>query len=223
MRATAAAVQARRASRSGIISHGLIWVRAQNRATGGAETLGLWTGADHQIFMGRTYYGAGGVLNLPEIRTEIGLAVRSLSIGLSAVSPEVELLLRGYEPKSAPIEIHRAEFDDGGNLLATPERMFRGWINRAPIIHDPIEDQDGNIVVPASATIDCVSNSRMLTLFGKNVKSDAQQRERQGDRFRRHATAAAEAEVEWGERRHRPSVSRNISQATSEQRSGIDR
>ena len=196
MRATAAAVQSRRASRSGITSHALIWVQAKNRSTGATESLGLWTGADHQQFMGRTYYGAGNVLDAPAIQSEIGLEVRRLRLGLSAVSNEVETLLRGYEPKGAPIEIHRAEFDENGNLLAAPERIFKGWVNGAPIVTPAIGGE-------ASAAIECVSNSRMLTLFGAKVKSDAQQRQRDGDRFRKNATSAADAKVYWGEARAR--------------------
>lgn len=214
MRATAAAVQSRRASRSGITSHALIWIQAKNRNTQATESLGLWTGPDHQQFMGRTYYGAGNVLEMGAIQTEIGLSVRRLRIGLSAVSGEVEMMLRGYEPKGAPVEVHRAEFDDGGVLLATPERIFKGWINTAPIVTPAIGGM-------ATAAIECVSNSRMLTLFGKNVKSDAQQRQRDGDRFRRNATSAGEAKIYWGEHRARAasvSVSRPPS-AVSDQRS----
>lgn len=39
--------------RQGLLTHVLLWITAQNRSTGAPESIGLWTGADHQDFVDR--------------------------------------------------------------------------------------------------------------------------------------------------------------------------
>lgn len=195
MRSLDPAVAAHRASRAATHAEILVWVSARNRGTGATEALGLWTGADHETFtiggQARTYYGAGAVLDVPDIEAATGLEVRSYEIGLSAISPEVEMLLRGYDPRQAPVEMHRAEYDTDGNLLAAPERIFKGWVDGTPIITPPV----GGV---AAASLRIVSNARMLTRYGAGTKSDEAQQRRSGDRFRRYGSIAGEVEVVWG-------------------------
>ena len=201
MRSLDPAVAARRAARVSTHVEVLVWVSAKNRSTGAVETLGLWTGADHETFtiggQSRVYYGAGNVLDVPDIEAGVGLEVRTYQIGLSAISPEVEVLLRGYDPRQAPVEIHRAEYDDAGTLLAAPERIFKGWVDGTPIITPAV----GGV---AAASLSIVSNARMLTRYAGVTKSDEVQQQRSGDRFRRYGSIAAEAEVVWGAHKHKP-------------------
>ena len=212
MRYTDPQIQARRARRAGIVSHALIHVEARIRGSRAPAPLGLWTGDDHLDFtiegQRRTYYAAS-VLDVPVIRSEIGLAVRRLRIGLVKISPAVEQLIRGYDVRGARIQIHRAEYDDDGNLIEAPERLFKGWVNGAPIVTDAIQNDAGMVIVPSRASLECVSNSRMLTMHGNRTKSDEMQRQRGGDRFRRYATVAAEATVYWGS--HAPATAPTIS------------
>lgn len=191
-------VAARRAARAGTHAEALVWVEARNRSTGLIETMGLWTGVDHQIFTiggeSRTYYGAGNVLDVPDIPSRMGVAIQTLTISVAFASPEVEMLLRGYDPRLCRAEIHRAEFDADEKLIATPERLFKGWINGAPSVTPAIGGA-------ATASLELVSNARMLTRRGSATKSDQYQRRRSGDRFRRYATLAESATVYWGEER----------------------
>lgn len=174
----------------------LVWISAKHRTTGALERMGLWTGDDHQDFtirgQTRTYFGAGRILQVPTIQAVVGLEVRRINISLAAVNNEVEVLLRGYDARFAPAEIHRAEFDGNGNLLAEPERLFKGWINAAPITTPPAGGT-------GTATLEIVSNARMLTRFGAMTKSDQMQQLRTGDRFRRWATLTRAAAIFWGE------------------------
>lgn len=219
MRYTDPKIQARRASRTGIVSHALVYVEARIRGTRTLAPLGLWTGDDHEDFtiggQRRTYY-ASSVLDVPPIRTEIGLSVNRLRLGLSSVSAAVEQLIRGYDVKGARVQIHRAEYDDDGNLIAAPERIFKGWVNGAPIVVGAIENSDGMMITPGSASLECVSNTRMLTIHGSRTKSHEIQRQRQGDEFRRYATASASATVYWGS--HAPATAPTISAAVERAR-----
>ncbi|MFE3839657.1 hypothetical protein ABNX41_21770, partial [Rhodobacteraceae bacterium PA1-206B] len=71
MRTLPAAVAAHLAARKPLLVHQLLWISARNRTSGAVETLGLWTGEDHQsITVGgqsRTYYGAGAVLGIDPV------------------------------------------------------------------------------------------------------------------------------------------------------------
>ncbi|MTH62113.1 hypothetical protein [Paracoccus litorisediminis] len=200
MRSLAAAVVSRRAARVATHAESLVWISAKNRTTGAVESIGFWTGADHRVFsiggQSRTYYGAGSLLEIPTIEASIGLEVRNITLGLSAISPEVEIALRGYECRFAPVQIHRAEYDDNGNLLAEPERIFKGWANSAPIVTPPIDGA-------SRASLEVVSNARALTRYGALTKSDQFQRLRSGDRFRRYSTLTQSADIYWGQDRHR--------------------
>jgi len=201
VRDLAPAVAARRAARAATHAETLVWVSAKNRVTGAVETMGLWTGDDHLPFtirgQERVYYGAGNVLQVPPIQAVIGREVRTIQVSLAATSPEVELLVRGYDPRFSPCEIHRAEYDEDGELLAEPERVFKGWVNGAPI-STPAVGGSGSI------SLELVSNARMLTRYGAATKSDQVQRRRQGDRFRRYATLPSASTVYWGEEHIRP-------------------
>lgn len=198
MRQIDPAIAAHRASRSANIAHVLIWIAARNRQTGAIETLGLWTGDDHYKFIidgeARLYYGAGAVLECDPIEAATGLDVRNHEIRLSSASPEVLAAILGYNPRFAPVEIHRAEFDVNGALIAAPERNFRGWIDGSPFTWPEIGGEQ-------DLRVQLVSEARGLTLFSGATKSDACQSRRGGCRFRRYGSVSDTVEVAWGEHR----------------------
>lgn len=223
MKFVPAAVAARRAEREGIHAESLVWIEAKNRTTGAAETMGLWTGADHRDFVidgvSRAYYGAGNILQVPMIQAVVGIEVRRISLVLAATSLEVETAIRGYDVRLAPVQIHRAEFDGNGNLIGDPERIWRGHADGAPI---SIAGVGGT----STARLDLVSASAILTRYGWATKSDQMQRLRSDDRFRRYATLAANADVYWGEEKAsaaEASRSSRGSRPPAEPRSSSDR
>jgi len=182
-----------------IVAHGLLWVKARNRDTDETEDLGLWSGDDHQEFViggeTRLYYGAGNLLNLDEITSQVGLTVRMQRFSLNALTPEVQQLLRGYDPRLAPIELHRALYwPETMNLVAEPHRLFKGYVDEAPISTPPKGGQ-------AKAELVSGSSARSLTIPLALKKSDQTQRLRGGDRFRRYIDVSSQVDVWWGEKR----------------------
>lgn len=187
------------AGETAIVAHVLIWILARNRDTGAQESIGFWTGDDHQEFVvdgqSRSYFGAGDVLEVPPITSEAGLQVRMHSFGLASLAPEVAMALRGYEPRLAAVEVHRALFySSTGAQAANPHRVLTGWIDEAQITTPAIGGQ-------GSATITVASSARALTRTLPICKSDAQQRLRAGDRFRRYVDVSGSVDVVWGSRR----------------------
>lgn len=190
------------AARTGVASRHMVYIVARNRDTGAQEALGLWQGDDHLTIaiggVNRTYYGAGALIGVEPIRAGIGLEVRMLQMALGPLTPEVAQLLRGYDARLAPTEVHRALLSlETGQMIAEPIRVFRGWIDEVKITTG---EAGGN----SDATVTLASAARGLTRALTLTKSDAEMRRRNaGDAFRRYADIAGEVGVWWGEKRER--------------------
>lgn len=192
--ATAAAIAA-----PSIVARALIWIRARDRVSGAEQALGLWTGDDSAQFtingQSRSYAGAGALLSIDPIISQSGLLVRMSRITLSPLAPEVAQAIRGYDPRLAPVEIHRALFSpDTFNLVAEPHRVFSGWIDEL-VINTP------EVGGEATVEVTLASSARALTRGLPIKKSDETQKRRSGDRFRRWADISAAVDVYWGELR----------------------
>lgn len=174
----------------------LLWVEARNRSTGAPERMGLWTGLEDQAFnVGgelRTYQGAGAVLDIPALVSQVGLAVQMQTASLAIVTEEVQTLIRGYDARQAPVEVHLARFDPETDALQSIDRVFTGWLDRAEIM-------SGQIGGNASLTATLAPSSRALTRTVAVKRSDASQRNRDGDRFFRHADVSGAVAVWWGQ------------------------
>lgn len=185
------------AGQDSIVARVLLWITAKNRGTGAAQTIGLWNGDDHADFSiggaTRTYYGAGTVLQLPVISYVTGFGVQAHTVDLAPLAPEIITAIRVYEPRFAPVEVHRALFNAADmSLVAEPHRVFKGWIDAAPI-QTPEIGSDGKV------TLTLMSAARALTRSVAQMKSDATQQLRSGDRFRRWNTLSGAVDVAWGE------------------------
>ena len=183
--------------RYGGISHTLLWVTARNRQTGAAETLGLWTGEDDRVFtiggQERPYFGPS-VIDHDPIDGGVGLDVRMVQVRIPGIDAASEKLLREFEPRFAPVEMHVAVFGPATmNLVSPPQRRFKGTID------------DVDIPTPAAgntstATLTLASAARVLTRTLPIRQSDADQREvLSNDRGREYSAVTGLREVPWGE------------------------
>jgi len=178
-------------------SYYLVWVTARNRATGLPETMGLWTGPDNRQFtiggQVRTYYGAGDLIGVDPIENSTGLDVIMRNISLAHISPEVATLLRGYDPRLAPIEVHIADYIPQTNVLAgAPRRVIFGSIDQSSI-PTPAIGSDG----VASITIASAARALTQKLTGK-WSNETQQVEHPGDTFFGYANISGQVSVSWG-------------------------
>lgn len=172
---------------------------AKNRDTRAPERLCLWTGDDHQIFtiegVADTYYGAGSVMGVDALKQEVGTNIRKHSLTLSHLTPEVMLLLRGYEAKGAQAFIHTMLFStETGLPVTTPLRRFKGWVEKAPIS----TAAKGGV---SSSKIELVSWSRNLTRTTPSKKSNENQKLRSPtDKFHAYSAVSGSVETPWGSR-----------------------
>jgi len=196
------------AARIGVVSRHMVHVLARNRETGAQEALGLWQGDDHLTIAingaNRTYYGAGGLIGVEPIRAGIGLEVRMMQVALSPLAPEVAQLLRSYDARLAPAEVHRGLLSlETGQLIAEPIRVFRGWVDEVKIRTGEVGGT-GAVGGAGEATVTLASAARGLTRALTLTRSDAEMRRRNtGDRFRDYTDISGEVGVWWGEKRER--------------------
>lgn len=198
MRVYNASVLAQLNDRSAVRMRRLIWASAKNRTTGLIENVGFWGGDDDETFTingaSRLYLGAGRVIASDPIVQDIGLSIRTVSIQLSGIDEAVQQAYRGYDLWLAPVEIHEAYFDTvSHNLLAEPNRIFKGWLNEAPVATG---EENGE----SSVEFVLASNSRALTLKLGVKKSDESLRQRYAtDAFFEYADVSGAVVWAWGE------------------------
>ena len=198
MRSFDAATLAALQKRTEISVRILIWVMARNRGTGAIEALGVWNGGYDRSFtiggVARTYVGAGALMGVPPLTYEVGLNVRMTRLTLSPIDAAVGALIRTYDSRLAPMEIHRAVFDPvTTQLVSEPHRLFKGMVDELEVTRNAKGEVTCEMSVAGSARY----LTRTLTL----KRSDASQQLRSGDRFLRYADVSGEVDVVWGEKR----------------------
>ena len=188
------------AGRTDVMARHLVWITAKERDTGDPAAMGLWNGDDEQAFTingeARTYTGAGAMVDIEPLRAGVGLDVRMHQIILSGITSETEQLIRGYDARLAPVEIHRALFSPRDRLLvAAPVRMLKGFV-------DTISFKTAAAGGTGAVTVAIASASRSLTRPLQTLRSDAAQQEAfANDYFRRFTDISGEVGVWWGEKR----------------------
>ncbi|UWQ92979.1 hypothetical protein K3727_09440 [Rhodobacteraceae bacterium M382] len=184
--------------RRGTMGHALLWVTARNRQTNLPESIGFWTGDDHQEFLIggeiRTYFGSGSFIDVPLISAGVGFTIRQHRFKLAPFADEVRQLIRGYEPRRAKVELHAQPFDiNSGNLLGAPIRMLKGYLDTAPEDLGPKNSDSVQEVV-------VVSSARDLTTALPLMRSNEElQKRAPNDRFREYSDIAGEVSIPWGQ------------------------
>jgi len=198
MRATAPALTAHRNARVMVHAEWLVWIEARNRETNAIEALGMWTGTGVRQFVAdsvnRIFHGTS-VLQMPALHDEAGIRVRRVEIGLNGLAAAAENAVRAYDTYNAPVTIWRAEFDENRNLIAPPERQWRGRIETAPITTAAMGEG-------CDIRLSLISDAWRLTVSPPLTKSAAAQAAR-GDQGRRYSNVH-DANVMWGEKQQKP-------------------
>jgi len=189
-------------SRAPVRGHALIWFTAKNRTTGLPEETGLWTGEEVRDFtidaVTRTYYGAGNIIDLEPLVVSAGLAVQMQTLAITQVSPEVVNLIRGYDTRLAPCEMHLALFNPETEALIGTTRVWKGFVDKISL---PTAKMNEN----ASINMTLASAARGLTVGLASKRSDATLRARSpSDAFRQYADIAGKVEVYWGKTKKKP-------------------
>lgn len=175
-----------------------IWIEARDMATDAPFPVGYWTGDDATILtvngQARTYYGAGAALSIEPLTLQGGAVVQTQRVSLGPLAAEVRQVLRGYDTRQAPVQIHLVMLD-AADRVQSVEIAFDGVMDRFEINEGPLDDA-GNSTV--TCDVELVSDARMLTRTLSLKQSDSSQRLRNAnDGFRKYADVAGDVRVVW--------------------------
>ena len=184
--------------RADLTPHWALWVIARDMETNAPFPVGYWTGDDATTLtvegQARTYYGAGAALSIEPLTYQLGAVVQTQRVSLGPLAAEVRQVLRGYDTRQAPVELHLVMLDPLGAVTSV-ERAFKGVMDRFEINEGPLDDA-GNSTV--TCDVELVSDARLLTRTLSLKQSDASQRVRNpNDRFRQYSDVAGEVKVNW--------------------------
>jgi hypothetical protein len=182
----------------------LAWLTVRDLSDGTPVAVGFWSGAqDTRVAVfdpatggseERLFHGAGSLLSAAAQEQAAGLDIWPAQITLSPIDATVELAVRGYDVRHAPITVYLGYQDpEAQGFVAPPAPAFEGWVNAAPI-QTPAPGGE------ASLSLTLVPRSRALTVGNPARSSDAQQRLRAGDRILRYADIGHLVPLAWGEK-----------------------
>lgn len=181
-------------------AHLLIRMQGRDRTTGNVETIGFWTGADHENFIvegqSQLFFGAGTLMKVNPLVSEAGLQVRTTRMQFSAIPAEVQLAARGYDIRRQPARLYVQYFNpETHQAIGGPQRVFKGFSEGLEIIRPEL----GGI---AEITLSLMSTARQLTKTLSLKKSNVALLARAPlDGFRKYSDVSGAVEALWGEMR----------------------
>lgn len=179
-----------------------LFVQPRNRATGQRIDWGAWSdvgtvSADvidplTGSTVSRTYEGAGELIEGSPVPLAIGLAVQTVTVRISQIAAASDQLIRTYDARFAPVEIHRGFLDPLTlELVAPATPRFRGIVDDVRVERAPDGDEGAIILTLASHT-------QELTRGETWKRSDADQRRRSAtDTFFQHAATVGSWTIIW--------------------------
>ncbi|WP_274426743.1 hypothetical protein [Chelativorans sp. YIM 93263] len=191
-----------RAREEGILPPKFLWARVKDRVTGAVVERGFWSGDDTvmlEVISGqtgmpemRTYVG-GADLQVGSIPRVSNLTIQTIDVSLSAILPEVQEMVRGYNARLAPVEIHTGLLHpDTRMAVSPPEIEFLGQIDEAPI---ETAATGGESRVRFSVRSDGIL---MLTRKNPRKRSYEGQKRRQNDQLGRYSNVVRTWQIPWG-------------------------
>lgn len=133
------------------------------------------------------------IVNMDSMPLRVGVEIDSVRVTLAHLHPDVQDMVRAYNCRNAPVQIHRGWLSPDSMLLVAAPRCRRlGQINGTPI-ETPASGGEGSI----SLTI--VSQSRDLTRTNPAKASQEFYARRSGDLWGKYTGTAGQWSIWWGE------------------------
>lgn len=192
-------------SQRALVARDFLWFVARERATGAPVTVGFWSDLenvtanvidpDTGLTTTRSYYGAGGLIEIEGIPAVSTIQVQDVTIQMSQLDEMVQQAVRLYDIKQARVEIHRGLFDPVSRSLVAPALVrFVGFVNLVDI-RTPRENEAGGV------QITCVSHTQELLRSNPSTRSHEDQRYTRdpNDFFFVDAGVAHAWDYQWGQ------------------------
>lgn len=154
---------------------------------------GFWNDGPPVALNGVTYYGSGALGSVQSISGVSDMSVPGLTCSLSGIDAEAlsTFFNETWHQRAGQVSIGLLD-PATRNLVDTPDLAFDGFMDNAEL--------DGGAGNQATLTITLEDASRLATRTFANVRSDADQRERDpDDTFFQYDAVAAQRPVYWNQ------------------------
>lgn len=186
----------------GLVTRSLVYVTAKDRNTGLPVSLGLWNGGediDIDVIDGESGavvtrpYLCGVNLEVPEIPRVSDMTIQTVDVRFSQIAPAIQQLVRGWDARLAPVEVHQLLLDpQTGQAVAPAEVTFLGIVDGQPV-ETPAAGNEGAITLKLiSAAISMLERTNPLK------SSYEGQRRRQDDQWGRYSGVVPLWDFQWG-------------------------
>lgn len=191
------------APENGIIVRDLVSITAKHRSTGVERMFCFWSGLDTYAInvisgetgavVSRSFAGDGSIIKVGRTVRRSGLEYKNKTITLSMGHADVELMVRGYDLRMAPIEFHLGILDPASHLLAdNPPVDYMGFVNEVSNAR-PAPGAEGGV------TLSCLSHSVELTDINPLRRATTMLNQRSGDGLYKYLGVMGEVQVPWGQ------------------------
>lgn len=196
--ATVTALAARR-----LLPRDFLWIVARDRATGDPVSVGFWSDVSNVSALVlnpdtgasslRSFYGAGGLINIDDIPAVASVTIQQINIRMSQLDEMVEEAVRLYDIKQGRVEIYSGMLDPESRKLVAPAICrFVGFVDGVNI-ETPSENADGGVILT------CVSHTQEMTRSNPSTRSHEDQKLRSAtDTFFIDAAVCGEWQHYWG-------------------------
>lgn len=202
MRTISVANQAALAARA-LLPRDFLWIVARDRSTGDPASVGFWSdlGSVSALVVDpdtgepvlRSWYGAGGLIQISDIPAVSQVTVQTVTIRMSQLDEQVAQVVRLYDIKQARAEIFTGLLDPDTRKLVDPaEPRFVGFVDHVEI-KTGAEGEEGGV------TITCTSHTQELMRSNPATRSHEDQKTRDpSDDFFRDAAVCGDWDHYWG-------------------------
>jgi hypothetical protein len=194
-----AALAARR-----LLPRDFLTITARDRTSGAPVTVGFWSDLstvaafvidpETGLAASRSFYGAGGLIQISDIVAASDLAVQNVTITMSQLDEQVEQAVRLYDIKQARVEIHTGLLDPDTRLMVAPgDCVWVGFVDELRIL-TPSEGEVGSV------TLTCASHLQELLRSNPATRSHEDQMLRDPtDDFFVDAAVVGDWDHQWGQ------------------------
>lgn len=161
------------------------------------------TDPDTELPDERTFAGGGHIVKMGDLIRSEGAVIRTHSFTLSGASTLVQDMIHGYNCREALFQWFIGELDqDTGLLIDEPPCEFVGLVNTIDFSESALAV--GNMDVSESlVNVSVDSLAAALTDRNYDMRDDEVGKQRDGDRFFKHADSAHHWNVRWGKGKKR--------------------
>lgn len=149
----------------------------------------LWAGLGELEWDGKTFYGAGALLNLSPAQETQNLEATNCAWELSGIDQSIVSAAASSNYSGRPCRFWLGFFDTDWQLQTDPQEMFEGTMDTMPVTPDP-----NNPVIRLNAENDLY---RLTQSRERRLTHEEQQNDYPGDMFFEYVTDMQDKEIVW--------------------------